>query len=247
MPSPQKFVLLSMPRTGSNRLATSLNSHPQIKCFRETFHGMLDKNSKPPSLLKRIDKKYLDKYYHKTHYMDYINTVFDLDIKEKFVGFKLMLGQHIKARNDVIEDESYKKILLYRENELTCYSSRLIAKETGQGNVKKGDTVLTVTVPFNPKKFEKFCKRRHHQYQKTRQLLAQNDQEYIDIEYKDSLTTEWMKKIITFIGADRNFRTESKQQKRNTSNIVERFTQPDEVMTYLKSIGKEEWAVEDIK
>ena len=199
-------------------------------------------------------KKYSDIEYRRTHYMDYINAAFELNPEASFVGFKLLYIQNIKARDKLIEDPSYRKILLYRENELACFSSRLIAEETGQGNAKKGDIVLTDTVPFNQKEFEAFCKRRSDFYQKTRQLLAQIKRrryfksiKYIDIDYKDAVTTKGMRRTIDFIGADINFKTEPNTLKRNTNNIVERFNSPDKVMDYLKSIGKEEWAVEDIK
>lgn len=244
MPSPQKFVLLSMSRTGSNALVSTLDSHPQIECFGEIFNRSPNEKSRLTTILPNLEMKYSDTVYRNTHYMDYINAIFELYIKMKFIGFKLMLTQNIKARDDLIKDANYKKIFLYRENELACYSSKLIAEETGQGSasVIRGDVVRTAIVPFDTKEFASFCKRREYLYKETRQLLAQQDQEYIDIEYKDAITSEGTGRVIAFIGADLHFITELGTLKRNTSNIVERFTQPDEVMTYLKSIGKEEWA-----
>lgn len=63
------FVLLSNQRSGSTFVRIWLNSHSKISCYGEIFLG----HYKSPDGLKQFcEKRYLDKFIHKIHYLPII-------------------------------------------------------------------------------------------------------------------------------------------------------------------------------
>ena len=121
-----KFVILAVPRTGSNYLCGMLNTHPEILCHHEVFNpedifyaldyrngrikGNIDERNKYPKL--------------------FLNNLLELNFGHNAVGFKFMTGQNARALNLIRGDMNIKKIILKRKNKIKTYVSLLIAEKT---------------------------------------------------------------------------------------------------------------------
>lgn len=227
-------------------LVSALDSHPQIVCLGELFRRRILDRRGALQVLADIDEKFSDEVYRHTHQEAYLDAVFALHPDARFIGFKLMLPQNVELRDRLIADPAYRKILLYRDNILACYSSERIAKATGQGVAERDADVMTATIPFERKRFERYMQRRNALYDETRRLLGRCGSDVLEIEYRQAATGEGMKRVVGFIGASPEIPLEAGTKKRNPSVIVDRFTEPVEVAAYLRKAGLEAWAVEQL-
>ncbi len=136
----------------------------------------------------------------------------------------------------------WKCIILFRDNLLATYSSGLIAAATGQGIAHTGDNKLTKDVEFKPDEFARFVAKRTAEFENLKQLITENEGEYIETRYLEISTAAGIKRVLEFVGADSNLLARPTTAKRNTSTILKRFSNPAQAENYLKDIGKLEWA-----
>lgn len=128
----RRFVILAVPRTGSNLLCTLLNSHPQILCHHEVFNpqGVFT------ALGYRGDGLTLESLQQRDNDpLGFLQRVWQTGLEDGCVGFKWTRGQNQDVLNNVVEDGSIKKIVLRRRNRIKTYVSELIAQETQQWEV----------------------------------------------------------------------------------------------------------------
>jgi LPS sulfotransferase NodH len=127
-----RFVILAVPRTGSNLLCTLLNSHPQILCHHEVFN--------PQGVFTALDYQGHGLFVESLRQRDedplgFLERVWQTGGDGMRVGFKWTRGQNLKVLNQVVEDAGVKKIVLRRRNRIKTYVSDLIAQETQQWEV----------------------------------------------------------------------------------------------------------------
>jgi len=249
MEKSKKFVVLASPRTGSSMFKAALDSHPQITCHGE----LLRQNIRPGSnedkmVIKQLQEEFWDRDYRQQNPLAFFENVVMISGPSEYVGFKLMLG---KKKFSLIEEltkrDDYKIILLERSNLMAIYSSNEIVKVTGQGSARKNDTIQKAQVEFSAASFEDFAQRRNRQYKKVKELLKNSNKTFLSVEYNQLRNSEGLKKVLEFLGVDPNQDLEIATKKRNSDNILERFSNPEVVNTYLEEKGLQEWAVENPK
>gem|GEM_PF-1531663 len=240
----QLFVVLATQRTGSNMLVNALGTHPDIRC-----HGELMRRNVPDlrgalQIVKQLPEEFASEEYRHAHPYDYVATVFGLDRAAAFQGFKLMLRDNVPFRKQLIADPRFKKILLYRDNALAAYSSHKIARVTGQGIAGRFAEVKTAQVPFKEKEFERFMKNRKEAYKNTEKELKSGNVDFLKVEYTDMSSNYYFDNVLDFLDARPGISLIVHTQKRNTNNILDRFTNPERVIQYLKENNLENWSVE---
>lgn len=245
----QRFVILTAPRSGSNMLVSILDAHPQITCFgelmrktapdmaRDGYRGAL-------KALSRVDPRFRDDEVRFNEAAAFLDEAFTKLASSSIVGFKLMLAQHKDLMRQLIDDPTWTKIVLRRANTLAAYSSEKIAKITGQGSVREGTEVKRAKALFEPKPFGRFMKRRKQQYEGVYSRLEASSQTYLDLEYLELVSGDGVRRILDFLGADPNRAAPPRTIKRNPSNLLERFENPDDVACYLRNNGLSEWQSE---
>ncbi len=129
-----RFVILAVPRTGSNLLCTLLNSHPEILCHHEVFNpdGIFtalchrDAATDVTSLRERDRDPlgFLDRLWRTG--------------REDCIGFKWTRGQNELVLRAVLGDPAINKIVLRRQNRIKTYVSEKIAQQTQQWEVYRG-------------------------------------------------------------------------------------------------------------
>lgn len=240
-----------MQRTGSNMLSHLLHEHPQIACYGELMRAtpawMLEKGYRGALRhLDKVDPEFKNDKYRFAHPYDFVEAVYNLRRRPKPVrGFKLHMDQHKEFMSNLIADPEYALIVLHRENELARYSSQLIAETTGQGNAKKGDRIKKAKAVFQRKQFLNFVKRSQGDLEQTRELIKNSGKTAFEIRYLELAQQSRIADLIRFLGADDDIVPEPVTVKRNSSNILERFSNPELVVEVLAKIGHEEWRSED--
>lgn len=245
----QKFVIITMQRSGSNMLVTMLDSHPEIKCFGELMRktpGWMRKQGYRGALriLDKVDPVYRKDAYRFAHPYDFVEAAYATKPRASRHGFKIHIDQHREFLDALIQDPEYRIIVLRRENVLAQYSSWKISEVTGQGNAPKGTKVKTAQVDFSPRNFKSYLKRVDKDYELVWQRIRESGKSFFEIKYTELTDKERMRELAGFLEVDTSFPLEPGTEKRNPSDIVARFTNPEKVRETLSEIGHEEWGSE---
>lgn len=226
----KKFVIFAIPRSGSNYLCGALNSHPEILCHHEIFHG---------------DKIYGDDHLNlgtveqrDQNAQKFINHIWQQNMGYTAVGFKLLWGQNPKAFKIATRDKDIKKILLLRRNKIKSYVSHLIAKNTGiwsQRNTdfetrKKENKQTSVNVELDS--LYRYIENVDQYYDNLQKKISNSKQPFLKIFYEDILgnnSEDAKTKILKFIGVFENpqyLQTKTKKQNANElCNLISNFTE----------------------
>lgn len=233
------FVVATLPRSGSNHLASLLRSHPEIGSSGELLRAQRSRQR----LRRRIDRVPgvrrivggLGVGAARRHLAEHVEPV---------RGFKLMIRQHPCALRVLVADSDVVVVHLTRENVLASYSSELLAKATGQGVARVGDCILGATVPFVPRDFERYRRKVLHANAYLLDLCRHSGRQPFPLEYRQLADPAVRDLLLAHLGV-RTMALVSNQAKRNTSDVVMRFDEPDAVRAHLDTIGRPEWASED--
>jgi hypothetical protein len=128
-PQPTKFVVLAHQRTGSNWLCGILHQHAQIHMHNELFNEMRPLSYHEPL---GLNWTYETRDAHPRAFLDFIWGT--SPEKKTCVGFK-SFPEHWLGREDVrdelLKDQSVKKIIFKREDAIAVFFSEARARTTG--------------------------------------------------------------------------------------------------------------------
>lgn len=281
-----RFVLISMQRTGSTMLRSILNSNPNIKCYGELMRRtssypvrvlsaltwylhesfcsgqmpflnrerndyriiseILEKRSTNiEKLIQQIDprfKKYRTRVSNPYHYIDAVLSKANRDVK----GFTLHIGQNNRFLQQLAEDKRYKKIFLVRNNHLAQYSSWRLALLTNRHSATMNEQLRIAKIKFRKRAFLKYIRHVEKQIEYTRFLLNANNLYCFEIAYTDLTSNERIHELLGYLGVKSGAFCCAKTKKRNTSNILDRFVNPEDVIRELKRIDRLEWQYETL-
>jgi LPS sulfotransferase NodH len=204
-----KFVIIFSGRSGSNLLASMLDSHPDILCHHELFNPngvhkarSCEKEKLPINLGTHEER---DK-----NPWGFLNRVFAQSFDAKAVGFKLSHHENRILLLSLLLNRRIKKIVLRRDNLLDAYISLLIAQKTGEWILKgegwpdkKDQSKLMKKTESTHVEYGEFVKYERNMkifYGIVRFLLKISRQSWIDFEFNEILNQERMKILLDFIG-----------------------------------------------
>ncbi len=182
-----RFVILAVPRTGSNLLCTLLNSHPQILCHHEVFNPQgvftaLDycgQGLTVESLQQRDDDPlgFLDRVWQ---------TGTKTGTEDSCVGFKWTRGQNRDVLTSVLEDAGIKKVVLRRRNRIKTYVSERIAQETQQWEVYSRHelTMPRPRIHVDAAELLEHIASNQRFYAELSAALSQPSQPHLEVEYE---------------------------------------------------------------
>jgi hypothetical protein len=208
-----KFVIFTLPRTGSTLLSKSLNKHPEIFCDDEIFHFSF-KNYFSPNQFRFLKIRFFPKKinYIINYPVTYLklNSFLDKYFRNKrgesfkAKGFKLMYYQtyYMPGLIDYLKKNDVKIILLLRKNVFRNALSNMRARKTGVYHHRKENVKTISGLPklnVNVAVLKNKMKRIIHQNKKLKHIAENMD--HIKIWYEDF--TDWnntMNKIFDFLG-----------------------------------------------
>lgn len=241
LPSSQRYVILSTPRSGSSHLVQALETHPHVACLGEIFnlHGGAMRK------LGIMSKRTLDKASNEPLvYLDELMEAWSERPQAKPVfGFKMMLHHDPRVIDHLVSDHQWRIILLRRDNVLAQWSSLQIAKITGEwgskGKKKRAAAGIpepeTPPIEFKSRVFEAYCDRLDARYDSIKRRVAKHALFEVNTETIDARRDE----ILDFLGVDPQLAPPApgRGERQNSTSLEDRFSNSDEVLRYAMAHG----------
>jgi hypothetical protein len=166
----------------------------------------------------------------------------------RWVGFKHMIKVASRREDPVmaqlIDDDRFRAMFLYRANYLASFSSELLVRVTGQAHLRAGEKAKRGTVEFDAAHFNHYWRERDRLLQHWREEFARTKAELLVVEYNEMRATGGAEPFVRFLGEEPVAKATQTLAKRNSDDILSRFDNPDDVRRYLDEIGRPEWANE---
>ncbi|MCA1749775.1 MAG: hypothetical protein LC634_09735 [Sphingomonadales bacterium] len=248
----RRFVLFSMPRTGSNMMVSLLKSHPRIACLSAIFSKVgwtdwseADRKAPRPHKLAALPAKWNDRDTRIAEMEAFLERLLALYGGKPAFGFKQHLGGLSDRATRRVVEQRWAAVILERSNLLAAYSSDRLVEETGEGSVMVGETPTRATVPFDAADFEEFVTRRRTNYDHWSREVAASGAPYMTIDYCDARAPGGLDPVAEFLGLETGQFGDPSTRKRNPDDILSRFSNPDEARAWLEANGRIDWAVEE--
>lgn len=243
-----RFAIIASARTGSSHLTNLLNSRPDILCNGEICHQKRvfvhwPKEDRTPEKLAELAE------LRGSDPARFLERIFETNYERPNVGFKILRGQQKQVFDRVIEDRTIRKIILFRRNVLANFSSKLIARETGEFSLSRRKASRTdrtrPEVCFDPDTFIALRRKYERYYASVMDALFQSGQNFHVIDYEEINNRHFFMSLLSYIGADLSHEVqEGKLVKQNPSNIVSRFSNPEAVEAFLREQELSHWSYE---
>lgn len=246
------FVLLSDGRSGTNFLISKLLLTKKVlfgwEPFNKNFFGY--DNQKHLDLpddvaLELNNTEFRDK--DPAGYITYcagLTGAFD-GTNIKVSGFKIFPAHNSEIFWKMTRDTRFRALVLERRSALAVYSSTRIAKQTGKWaevkNGKPSEAQEQVTTRFIPDEFIEFARSYRENFKITLKNLHESGVDYKHVYYEDLVAdpTVFMS-VLDFLGLDGSVDGETWLKKQNDPNVINRFSNPEEVFPYLEQEQREE-------
>lgn len=234
------FVILFVPRTGSNLLAGMLDTHPEILCHHELF---LPASSPHRSLSVREGAIDLDLGTAEQRDRDpfaFVKKVYALDAGARAVGFKMVLADpNVGVLLGLILNRGVRKIVVRRDNWLQVYTSALIAEETRsliqfQQEDGNGGERPAVRVPVDVHRFRRYVRKRTLAYGALRWIARLTGQRFFELEYREIKQPGKLKALLEFLGVAPELQMRERTVKQNPTRLEDRISNFDDVRRELE-------------
>lgn len=249
----KKLCLVCMDRTGSNMLSSRLNTHPEIIFYNEIFHrqyiifhddrvssaenNIFERDNYPAAFVERV----------------WSGGFEPKEVREKTsaIGFKIFLNHNSHALRHITNADS-KIIFLRRRNALSRFSSFKIAQKTGEwkkfedskSSLKK-DKAETKKVHFYPAEFRAYYQNYMSLETLYEMTLTRWARPFFNVYYEDLISQPQVwQDIAGFLDYNLQDFGETPLKKQNTKNILERFSNPDDVRLFIEMSGHYDWLTE---
>jgi hypothetical protein len=232
------FLIIGVPRSGSNHFCALLESDPRIVVHPEVLHTngihykrehrarelladvtMAERDADVPAFLRRL--KAIE--------------------PEKLLGVKLFPGHGWNIRDQLMADHAIPKLVLYRQNLLAVYASNAIAVAANQFSTLY-KPMPDIKVAFDAAAFEKHVADIRAWYAWAMGTLAGQGQRFFFVPYEllnEPTLIAGARQFIT--GAPDDGAGASPHVKSGQHDVLTRFADPDAVLDYLEANNLLAW------
>jgi len=244
-----RFVIVASPRTGSSHLVTQLSAHPEILCHGNSLHPKHMWLSWPKKDLTKSVKVELSGLREQDADA-FLERLYTTGYGRPHVGFKIFQGQNNSVLRKLLKSPDVRKIVLYRKNVLANFASALAARSNKKWSVKEGRSVPPPpAVHFDEQEFIGFHNEYVAFYVGVLNRLGRRRQPFHFIEYLDINEPLLFAGLVNFIGADpaklnSPAPLRARQTKQNSPDIVSRFLNSSDVVSFLERHQLQHWARE---
>lgn len=248
------FVLFSMPRTGSSMVVSILASHPDIVCLPAIFaeRGWSDwaerakkaQTDKVAQRMATLPEKWNDIECRTEEIGNFTAAMTGLFPEAKAVGFKQHLGSIGRETTARIVGLNWPAIVLTRKNALASYSSGKIVELTGQGSLTVRQEPRRAKAKFVALDFDNYARWLDAAYAYWQEEIAASGVPYMAIDYCEARNREGMERIVDFLGLRLEMLGEGRTAKRNSDDILNRFSNPEDAAAFLRERDLMHWATE---
>ncbi len=215
-----RFVILAVPRSGSNLLCTLLQSHPAVLCHHELFN--------PQGVFVALPQRgsgidFGGMTRREADPEGFLADVWRGGLGHTCVGFKFTRGQDEKVLNLVVDDPDIHKIVLRRRNRVKTLASELVAEARGLWELYDGEAVAApcTKVSIEPETLSVHADLNAAFYEGIRARLAATAQTCLELDYEELFDPERQRRLLAFLGltvpAEAPLRAASRKQ--NSSDL----------------------------
>jgi hypothetical protein len=225
-----KIVLFAHARTGSNLLASLLESLPGIDMRYELFNP---KSVAAPGMARRpelVAERDADP-------LGFLNRLI-ADSPGPVFAFKWLRGHTQAVREHVIGDPAWRVGILYRENALAVHASGLAAAAAG---AYRNAPAAQRPIPFDGKVFRVFVTNYRRFYIELFAELDAAGRGYALIEYQHLQRHALVRNFARHLGIEPSEPMESRDVKTGSADILSRFSNPEDVQATLSDMGLTHW------
>ena len=223
-----KFIIFSHGRSGSTRLNLLLNQHPDITCCGEIFH----RNPLQPDVAaNQVFSQHKELTLKNLNDCLIRRSEFE---KTKAIGFKLLDYRYNALNHEqsgvLLNDNTYKAIIIERKNKLKGFISWKTAKLSGKWHIFKSQSGQEVS-KINPytidiKEAKEWIEISENFIAHTERILNSREDGFIKVYYEDFLhswdkTQSICNDIFKFIEVDNFYKFEEPTIKSSANNIYD--------------------------
>lgn len=205
-PPARRFVILAVPRCGSNMLCTMLDAHPSILCHHELFN--------PRGIFVALSRRGTDYDLGTMGERDadpigFVERLWLKPLGFPCVGFKLTYRQNETLFPWLLAEKSIAKIVLRRRNRLRTYVSSLISERLDEWEVyrKEDLTRQRPRVEVDPEQFLERAAFNEAHYGEIRTALEESGQDRLETFYEELPELGEQNRILRFLGQEPTAKT----------------------------------------
>lgn len=233
------FVILFVPRTGSNLLAGMLDSHSGILCHHELFlpgsppHRSLSVRDGLVSIdLGTAEERDRDPFR-------FLRRVYSTHEGFKAVGFKMALSDvNVGVLLALTLNRSIRKIAVRRDNWLSVYTSALIAEQSEfirfAAAEQSAPSTRSRRVNVDVDRFIRYARKRVVTFTLLRRLMRWTRQPWLEIEYEDIKRPESFGEVLRFLGVPPDSSIRERTVRQNPVGLEDRIENYAEVVERLR-------------
>jgi hypothetical protein len=239
-PEATRFVILAVPRSGSNMLCTMLGSHQAILCHHEIFNP---KGIRLALALRETGFTLGTLEERQRSPLEFLERIWAASLGRACVGFKLTHRQNEHVFRALISDPTVSKIVLHRRNRLKTYVSHRISEAIAEWEVYREEDLIRdrPRVRVEPERFLERVAYDEEYYREIRQAALRDPGVYLDVAYESLFAVEEQNRILEFLGQRAVWTGlqigSVKQNSSNLKDLVENF---DELTRFFSGTPFEE-------
>lgn len=248
------FVLMSMPRTGSNMLVSALDSHCDATCLPAIFTAKGWRNwharaRRQPddavsSRMAKLPKKWEELDQRIAEMPEFLDSVAAQFPDDERIGFKHHMGPVDRKSTAQIIALKLPTIILRRRNILAAFSSGQIAKATGQGSLSIGQKRKEAKIEFDAEAFQLFVGWWEAVYEHWIAEIQEAGAPCMIIDYTEARKNEGKARAAAFLGLDVQALGQTQTVKRNPDEILKRFSNAASAERFLRNHDLMHWTIE---
>jgi LPS sulfotransferase NodH len=185
MKAARRFVVLTIPRTGSNYLCSLLNAHPQVLCHHEVWNASgifcaLDLRSRSAHYFGTVEERDREP-------LAFLERLWNRSFGRPVVGLKFCRGQNRAAFEALLADPAVRKIVMRRRNRVKTYVSEMIAQLTGEWESYPGSRLAgeRIKIPVPAAGLFRHVEHNATYYDDVERRLARSGQAAVRLDYED--------------------------------------------------------------
>ncbi len=216
-----------------------MTRHPKIHCDYELFHELEIYADGPcPFSLEERDK---DQWQFLDTVMGWSKQRYP---KKKIYGFKLFFDHSQAVYDQIIEDISWRKIILRRSNILDQFTSEQLAFASNRWHSDAGQNKPTPSkVDIDLDEFDRYRQYIARRYQRAEDSLIASGQDYLMLDYED-VAAGHFDKACRFLCVSASKQVKTHLKKQNPLKSADKIANAAEVRQWLQDKNLSQWWVD---
>lgn len=247
----KRFILLAARRSGTTFLLRSLDSHPDIECFKNVFditrrlrYIVVDRPNSPFHQYRTASpQRQLDYYFRRQGLMDQFLNHYYQKSEAKAVGIRLAYNQAAKYPEILrwAKENQVGVVHLIRKNALKRYVSQVTSVKRGLTHATDPKQIQAIQVYLSPAKLKRNLSLVAKQMTQFEAMLQ--GPQYLEVRYEDFTARQASEtqRLLDFLGVDPHISLTADVIKINSNSLADIVENYDEIRRVLSGTPYEKY------